>query len=400
MKILRANGKFGFQDEQGKVLVTPKYDHAVEPPEGEGLGIVCLGGGLCDRSDNHEPTRLEHLGGKWGAVDERGDEVVPLEYDELGHAGHRILIANRGARIGLLDERGTVITPIEYSWIAPFSEGLAMCRRAEGEQRNGYLDTTGAVAIPCEYADALTFSEGRALVADADWNHGVLDRAGRAIIPCLYERHVLFKDGIAVVKRDGKYGIVDEVGAEVVPCIYEAIGQFSEARAAFKLDGKWGYLNHAGEMVIAARFDDYLGGPSAFDKGRARVRLNGRELFINNKGAELNAKKPPRTSLEVLRRYGQSDPERAQLFDELQPWVTAPPSDERDRQLVAELLAETTAWVASHNSYGMPFAQYSIGWLRESLVKQFLTTLSGPLADPQKGPLQLLYRLHGLGRAQ
>ncbi len=70
------NGRFGFIDEKGKVVIEAIYDFAA-PFEG-GLSVVCRG---CAKRKNGEITQYE--GGHWGIIDRNGKEVAPLRYDSI-----------------------------------------------------------------------------------------------------------------------------------------------------------------------------------------------------------------------------------------------------------------------------------------------------------------------------
>ena len=55
-----ANDKYGYKDEMGKAVITPKYDLAYGLEEG--MAAV-------------------RLNGKYGYVDQKGKEVIPPKYD-------------------------------------------------------------------------------------------------------------------------------------------------------------------------------------------------------------------------------------------------------------------------------------------------------------------------------
>ena len=54
------DGKYGFKNSTGKVVVEAKYDNAY---------------------DFHEGLALVELNGKWGFINTEGKEVIPLKYD-------------------------------------------------------------------------------------------------------------------------------------------------------------------------------------------------------------------------------------------------------------------------------------------------------------------------------
>ena len=66
------NGKFGFKDNTGKVIVQPKYDHIFIFKED--VAAVNIGGYYDDIDD-------DVVGGKWGYINKKGIEITPIKYD-------------------------------------------------------------------------------------------------------------------------------------------------------------------------------------------------------------------------------------------------------------------------------------------------------------------------------
>lgn len=54
--------------------------------------------------------------------------------------------------------------------------------------------------------------------------------------------------------------------------------------AVIKLNGKFGYIDMTGSEVIPLKFEK----AENFNNGKAKVMLDGREIFIDQTGKELN----------------------------------------------------------------------------------------------------------------
>ena len=117
---------------------------------------------------------------------------------------------------------------------------------------------------------------------------------------CLYDDIGDFSEGLARVCREGKYGFVDKTGREVVSCQYDDAGDFCEGLARVEvhvpsddcadddwidriLGGKNGYIDKTGTVVIPCKFDQAY----TFHEGLARVRQNGKYVFIDKTGTEV-----------------------------------------------------------------------------------------------------------------
>ena len=69
-RIVDDAGRVGFMDEQGAVVLAPRYDFAT--PFEHGAAIYCLG---CAPESDDEHAAL--VGGAWGAVDPTGADLLP-----------------------------------------------------------------------------------------------------------------------------------------------------------------------------------------------------------------------------------------------------------------------------------------------------------------------------------
>ena len=68
-------GKVGFIDENLRVVIPPRWDFAF--PFENGTAAVCNGCTFRPLGDGHH----EVVGGRWGAIDARGEVVIPVIHD-------------------------------------------------------------------------------------------------------------------------------------------------------------------------------------------------------------------------------------------------------------------------------------------------------------------------------
>ena len=210
---------------------------------------------------------------KWGFVDEDFKVVVPLIYD------HAIMFVDGLAAValgsgedqlwGFINTKGEVIIPIEHDHVNPYGpwhDGYVYVRK---EQRNGIYDTSGNLIIPTEYGggvNIITLNCGRKLISAVHFDgfgpngeylirSGVLDMDGNVIVPFIYRSCVINADGTITVYLDGKFGVLDAYGKFSIPAVYDLLYPFSEGFAAVRNDGKWGFINTSNALVIPMQFD-------------------------------------------------------------------------------------------------------------------------------------------------
>ena len=117
------NGKVGFADESGNIVITAQYDDAL--PFSNGLAAVCIG---CTIIDDGEYRR--RIDGKWGFINNTNTLIIQLKFDtvlssftngqaEVIYDGDRITIDVTGHEID-------VIRPDYSTWIDLFLSSLEL----------------------------------------------------------------------------------------------------------------------------------------------------------------------------------------------------------------------------------------------------------------------------------
>jgi hypothetical protein len=136
------NGKMGFKDKNGKVIVEPKYDGTWK--FSEGLAMVLLNS-------------------KYGFIDTTGKEVIPPKYDDGKSFKNGFAVVGKG-QLGkgtmfkfngfyaLIDKSGKEVTAFKYSFIYSFDAGFGtniggIWSNGDFKRNNnglwGYIDSSG-----------------------------------------------------------------------------------------------------------------------------------------------------------------------------------------------------------------------------------------------------------------
>ena len=96
---------------------------------------------------------------------------------------------------------GDEIIPVQYDEISNFIDGVA---RVSKNGRYGFVNTLGQEFITTIYDSATAFSNGLAVV-ESNGRFGVVDIQGRTVVPCNYatrEDAVKAFDNLTIVKKD------------------------------------------------------------------------------------------------------------------------------------------------------------------------------------------------------
>lgn len=288
------NGKYGYINAKGKMIIQPRFVKANKFHDGLALVTVL------DKKNN------------FGLSAPDGSLVEKREYIDT---------AGRFA-----------IPPDKYDFFTNFSEGLAGVTFNEIKDLQsgfGYIDTAGKVVIEPKFLFGENFHEGTAEVKIKNNKSGVIDRQGRFIIPPIYDsamafsedvgigmttknanepillqkpenvKSVLynregkiiaeldnliildgFSEGLALVATEKGWGFIDKTGKIIIePKRVYPVG-FSEGLCSVSVNEKFGYFDKTGKTVIEPQFQAAF----SFSNNLARVLVNGKYGFIDKTG--------------------------------------------------------------------------------------------------------------------
>ncbi|MBQ8360449.1 MAG: WG repeat-containing protein [Bacteroidaceae bacterium] len=253
----------------------------------EMINIHCDGG--CN--DFKEGLAMVRINGKSGFIDKTGTIVIPCQFDWASSFEDGLACVAINDRYGFVNKKGIVVIPCRFIGASSFSEGLARIREAT-TGRVGFIDKTGTAVIPHQYFNGGSFSEGLAEIQlDINCHSKFIDKTGKIVFSTLGESCKSFKDGLAAIKKDDKVGFIDKTGKVVIPCRFETwrfdhcnYYSFTNGLAVvFNKDPVYGYrgqlINKKGEVVFSSSFINSVG-----VDGLANVDSGG---FIDIKGNEI-----------------------------------------------------------------------------------------------------------------
>lgn len=156
------NGKTGFRDLDGKIVIKAIYESA--EMFSEGYSAV-------------------EVDSKWGLIDENGKYIIEPQFEYLGSVHSRLASYRANDKYGFVDIKGQERIKPQFDWVDEFSEGLCVVRNDNGKLgsgENGYIDTTGKLVMDFKFKYAGKFENGKAKV-QIDKDFVLIDKAGNII---------------------------------------------------------------------------------------------------------------------------------------------------------------------------------------------------------------------------
>lgn len=138
---------------------------------------------------------------KYGFIIEKGEEVIPVQYDIVSDFYKDGLAAvSTDGKKGFINEKGEEVIKPQYEDIASFKDGKAIvCRMQEetGEKKYGCINEIGEEIIPFQYDEIESFSNGWAA---AKTEKGIINNGEPGYACVFYD-----EDGNTVLELDEKY---------------------------------------------------------------------------------------------------------------------------------------------------------------------------------------------------
>lgn len=207
------------------------------------------------------------LNGKWGYMDKKGNIVIDCLYDSATEFSEGLVAVEKDGKYGYINNKGDVVVDFKYRTANSFEFGYAVIR--DGSYY-GVIDKEGnEIIAPNKYmANIIVVSYGLFFVDGAytgenNGGYDIIDKNENVIIDSIADSGKC-SDGLIAVKqiangdanpmKNGKWAYIDEKGNIVIDYTYDHTGPFVDGVAGVVKDGKIGYINKKGEYVIEAKY--------------------------------------------------------------------------------------------------------------------------------------------------
>ena len=311
------NSLYGFKNRKGKLVVSPSFQVVREFVNN--FGVV--------KKDN-----------KWGVINEKGDFVIPNEYDTISYSPNynifligKINIPPEFISIhfktemfyGLASVTDKSILPVQFEKITQVSKDSFHLKNFEQYILRGFVPDT---SIFIKSYSVILNTEVEKIVIDSvplqwDWRipvkprrtWGFLDSAGLMRISNQYENVKSFSENLAAIKFQGRWGFIDKYENIIIQPNYDFVSRFENGISIAEKKSKYGLLNKSGKEITPFVFNQITSTTS----GLYITKKNNREGIITKDGKEILAPRFEKVSPQEDQKIIISRSGKKGLMDEI-----------------------------------------------------------------------------------
>jgi hypothetical protein len=220
----------------GTAVMAETFDHVQWVPRGQDRAIVAR----AQEASGHSGT---NNGLRWGAVDGRGNIVIPLQYDWLSYYRDGYAMFKLNGKEGRIDRDGNVLSeePIQPSIADPNVRLAAVVDGKSLFTDKANTRLLGTDHPRCPDGRHLRHESGSLKVVRADES---------PLSNLTFEWVDLICSGHSLVKRDGRWGYLTADGGILGDRYYDHANEFYGGIATVTQDQLWAVIDEDGKFLL------------------------------------------------------------------------------------------------------------------------------------------------------
>jgi len=301
--------KWGFINKQGKEVVPIKYRYledfysgmAIYETSVDGYGYIDNNGNEAIPADpNNRITQALHFGngdrtlikrnGIVVLINKSGDVIKTYKSEDIGWRYEKVIMVGQSGHWGFIDNDGNIIAPLMYDedqWgDLPFQKDRGLGVVSINGQW-GVINQQNQPIVPFQYEGIEVFPNNLISVwktgESGEYQYGVVSREGE-VLPMRFRQVKICDNGYVFAADNYQWQLYNKNGQKVSSQDYYSVDGFSEGVSAVtrSLNGKYGYIDMQGNTSIPYKYNLATG----FKDGIALVIVQGKEGYINKEGVE------------------------------------------------------------------------------------------------------------------
>ena len=278
-RVMNNERKWGILNCKKEIVVPPRYGFIGEFEHG--YAIVGDGDFTSFLNEKNELYRIDV---KYGIIDIKGEEVIPLENDDITLFGNGYIGFQKDGLWGLMSASLSLVIAPSFTSMYLFDNWHFVISNSNSEK--GLIDCSGNTIIPLQYFDNIEISE--------DGNYKVTYNGNLQSRCKLYNTHgevvlgeddsyeeITFKgNGLNLVRKSEWYDFRDDAyyyvynlcyvnGKEVLPYFVKDINILDNGYLSIR-DKGWGMADITGKILIEPNYENEL----VFENGVSTIKVS------------------------------------------------------------------------------------------------------------------------------
>ena len=155
---------------------------------------------------------IQDRNGREGVINEEGDVIIEPKYQMLSLEEDDLILFKEGKNYGYMDRMENIVVPAAFKELTPFYKDRAIFR-IDGKE--GVIDIKGQVVVMPEYMEVIGIKDN-IYILRTEKGVGVFDKKGREIIPAKYYSITFFGDNALKVIDKDNVKIFNYAGKEIL----------------------------------------------------------------------------------------------------------------------------------------------------------------------------------------
>jgi hypothetical protein len=272
--IFEKDHKKGLKDQRGKELIPPEYD---DLGWSDGTGKVI---------DGIIGYKMED---QWGIINVNNTKVSSARFSYLVPFNKNNIIAaipdsyKLNNLYGLINRTGKIIIDLKYNSLKKFGDNLVCSKKLNNNIHYGLITQKDELIVPFHYISAKILVPQILALKDPDQLLNLVNQSGESILDIKIDDAELFADKFLIISLNGKRGLIDLNGKTIAPVKYQQF-HINENRILNALPIKnWDILTKDGQLKSSLNYDQVI----PIDSGFYKAKSLDYAFIINDRGEEI-----------------------------------------------------------------------------------------------------------------
>ncbi|MFN3841341.1 MAG: WG repeat-containing protein [Cyclobacteriaceae bacterium] len=166
-----------------------------------------------------EGFRMIKRNGRYGFIDDQARLLIPNRYEEARPFKEGLAPIKIRNKWGFINREDKIAVQPIYEQVTAFDQGYSVVMQ---NGKSGLIDVHGKLLLPVRY-DELIIQPNRRILVKSDGLLGIADSNGGILLFPKYESVTDLDNGYFVVQQNKKWGLVDQRGVTTIPLVYDSI---------------------------------------------------------------------------------------------------------------------------------------------------------------------------------